>query len=65
MAILKQKFVTVRTDAENLDRVLSVLAADGDFFAETPDAAGKNTRFAADAGEQNPYSAMAERMRRA
>ena len=62
MAILKQKFVTVRTDAENLDRVLSVLAADGDFFAETPDAAGKNTRFAADAGEQNPYSAMAERI---
>ena len=62
MAILKQKFVTVRTAAENLDRVLSVLAADGDFFAETPDAAGKNTRFAADAGEQNPYSAMAERI---
>ena len=48
--------------ADDIDSVLSYLASDGEFFAEEPAAVGKNTRFAADAGEQNPYSAMVERI---
>lgn len=63
MAILKQKFVTIRAENRHLDEIASRLVHNDEYIAEEPSSSGKNVRRAVDSAQVNPCASLKERLK--